>query len=187
MKKKLGFTLIEMLVVVLILGILASIALPQYERSVWESRNSQLKTAVRSVLQAQKVYFMANGRFCDDFSSLDLDLPLTPVKTSAGTGGNVCQLITGAGDSIRKGKNFIVVLNNNSSNNAGGSITAVWSDGKYKCNGFSWSVTQNEQDFMRCVEARNGTSTIKAGDFCEKLESATYYEEPWGWARYKMP
>ena len=100
-EKTKGFTLIELLVVVLIIGILAAVALPQYEKAVWKSRNSQLKTAVRSIMQAQRIYYMANGMPSANFSSLDLDLPLTAVTTSAGTGSNVCGLMTAAGDSIR--------------------------------------------------------------------------------------
>ena len=67
MQKSLGFTLIELLVVVLVIGILAAVAVPQYEKAVWKSRNTQLKTAVRSVVQAQKAYLMANGTYASSF------------------------------------------------------------------------------------------------------------------------
>ena len=54
MKNKLGFTLIEMLVVVLIIGILAGIALPQYDRAVEKSRVAEAQIILKSMLNAQQ-------------------------------------------------------------------------------------------------------------------------------------
>ena len=182
MKK--GFTLIELLVVVLIIGILSAVALPKYEKVVWKSRNAQLKTVVKSIADAQKVCFMTNGKVCDEFSSLDIDLPLTPVSTSAGVDGNVCKLITGAGDTIRKGENFIVVLNNNFNTGEAG-ITAVWTEGKYKCGGFNWSITDDKLNFLRCWEGKDFLK--KEGEFCEKIENGIFQNQDGWWRMYQIP
>ena len=48
-----GFTLLEMLVVVLILGILASVAMPQYQRAVEKSRAVEAVTIGRTIIASQ--------------------------------------------------------------------------------------------------------------------------------------
>ena len=76
---KLGFTLLELLVVVLIIGILADIALPQYKKSVWKADSAELLTNGQAIESAIDRYLLAKGDFPSEKSTklknlLDIDL-----------------------------------------------------------------------------------------------------------------
>lgn len=155
---KTGFTLIELLVVVLIIGILASVALPQYKKAVEKSRNTQLKTILSSVNQAQQIYRLANGTFTTDFENLSLDLPLTP------SNGMVCGMAAHH-DSGRKGNNFEVQIRSKQV-----PVLAWYSSGPYKCAGFAYDADGK----MWCVERMGENHFPKeAGAFCKGIEGAT--------------
>ena len=88
--KNAGFTLIELLVVVLIIGILAAVALPQYQKAVSKSRTTEAIVTLKSIIDAEEVYYMANGAYTDDLSLLDVQVNPTGkyFKYSCNTGGD---------------------------------------------------------------------------------------------------
>jgi len=71
MKNK-AFTLIEILVVVLIIGILAAIALPQYQIAVGKSKFATVKNMAKTIAEAEEAYYLANGNYTSNFANLDI-------------------------------------------------------------------------------------------------------------------
>lgn len=80
---KQAFTLIELLVVILIIGILAAVAVPQYQKAVEKSKAVEGMTLVKSVYGAFENYYLAHGEYPTSFSQLDIDVPGTQIASNA--------------------------------------------------------------------------------------------------------
>ena len=70
-----GFTLIEMLVVVIIIGVLIAIGLPQYQKTMKRSKYGRMKSIARTLSEAQIRYFQKTGSYADSMDLLDVDIP----------------------------------------------------------------------------------------------------------------
>ncbi|MBF0521831.1 MAG: prepilin-type N-terminal cleavage/methylation domain-containing protein [Candidatus Omnitrophica bacterium] len=78
MKLKSGFTLLEIIIVIIIIGVLAAIALPRYFQTLEFSRSSEALNALSAVRRAMdRCASWNNGDYtnCYDFTNLDIPDP----------------------------------------------------------------------------------------------------------------
>lgn len=65
MKRLYGFTLMELIIAVAIIGILASIAYPSYLQQVAKAKRAEAASALLQGAQALERYYSTNGRYVD--------------------------------------------------------------------------------------------------------------------------
>jgi type IV pilus assembly protein PilE len=75
MKLLKGFTLIELMVAVAIIGILATIALPSYRQYVIRANRSAAQAQMMEIANRQQQFLMANRRYAADLTELNFALP----------------------------------------------------------------------------------------------------------------
>ena len=78
-----GFTLIELMIVVAVIGILASIAYPAYTDSVLKGRRAQARTALLELMQQQERYMTQRNTYLA--FSIDVSSGVTSPAGAAST------------------------------------------------------------------------------------------------------
>jgi prepilin-type N-terminal cleavage/methylation domain len=69
-----GFTLVEVLIVVIIIGILASIGIPQFAASIEKAKGGEARAGLGHIQTGEKVYYAENEIYTSNLSELDITL-----------------------------------------------------------------------------------------------------------------
>lgn len=83
-KSSAGFTLIEVMIVVAIIGILAAIAYPSYQEHVRKAKRADAQTALMELSQFMERHYTSNGRYLKS----DGNAPDLPFDVAPKDGGN---------------------------------------------------------------------------------------------------
>ena len=65
-----GFTLIELVIVIVVVSILVSVALPSYQASMLKGRRADAKAALLDAVNRQESFMLDRSRYTDDLEKL---------------------------------------------------------------------------------------------------------------------
>ncbi|KWT72733.1 MULTISPECIES: type IV pilin protein [unclassified Variovorax] len=83
MRKQHGFTLIELVITIAVVGILAAIALPSYQQYVIRSKRSAAQAQMMDIANRQQQYMLANRGYADK-TALEAGGYILPAEVSTG-------------------------------------------------------------------------------------------------------
>lgn len=75
-----GFTLVELMVAVVIIGILASIVVPSYQDYLRKGRRAAAQAVLMDVAQKQQQYLLDARSYASDLSTLNISVPADVTK-----------------------------------------------------------------------------------------------------------
>ena len=154
-----AFTLIELLVVVLIIGILAAVALPQYQKAVEKSRATQAFILLKSLAQAAESFYLANGIWPTEFAELDIEVPWSSTKP----------VMAASTDAKASGEWRVEIINHNKYEG----ITMRKLNGKFTGCGFAW-FKKHEMSTMNNRWICSEDLALPQGDFCQKMFNGSF-------------
>ena len=158
-----AFTLIEVLIVVLIIGILAAIAVPQYQKAVEKSKAMQALALLRTLYQAADAVELSTGQWPSNTNQLDINIP-----------------------DLGEDPEWHISLQKNDSQGSAG-VRIKRKKGKYK--GTNFTIYKRHPyigtiptDKILCIEAKINSSPVFSGEqgsYCSKIFAgkATYVGE----------
>lgn len=73
MRTRAGFTMLEILITVVIIGILATLAVPGYMSTVEKSKKQEALQVLTILREAQQRYWIGNNAYADNFDGLDFN------------------------------------------------------------------------------------------------------------------
>jgi type IV pilus assembly protein PilA len=87
-KSQAGFSLIELMMVVVIIGVLAGVGIPQYQKFQMKARQSEVKSLLSGMYTAQKAFYAEWTQYYSDFNAVGFGLS-GDLGYNVGFSGNV--------------------------------------------------------------------------------------------------